>query len=93
MSMNLVTEISLGPSRNFVTEISLSELGGASKNLVTVISLERWLRNLVTEMSFSSRSLLIAPSSRRKFARAVSMNLVTVISLFSRNLEVEVFRN
>ena len=76
--------------------MSLSEvlLGGASKNLVTVTSLERcWLRNLVTEMSFCSRSLEMAPSSRRKFARAVSINLVTVISLDSRNLAVEEFKN
>ena len=35
----------------------------------------------------------MAPSSSRKFAKAVSINLVTVISLDSRNLAVEVFRN
>jgi len=57
------------------------------------MSLAAESRNLVTEISLLSRSWLTALSSSKKLARAVSMNLVTVISLASRNLAVAVPRN
>ena len=52
-----------------------------------------WSKNLVTVMSFSARSLLTALSSSKKFARAVSRNLVTETSLASKNLPVDVPKN
>ena len=93
-SINLVTEMSLaadGASKNFVTEISLSG-EGASRNLVMLMSLSS-ARNLVTLISFSSRSFDTAESSKRKLARAVSMNFVTETSLASKNLAVAVPKN
>ena len=60
---------------------------------MTVVSFEACSKNLVTVMSFSSRSLVTALSSSKKFARAVSRNLVTETSLASKNLAVAVPRN
>lgn len=69
-------------SRNLVTVMSLvsrKRVEEVPRNLETARSL---LRNLVTEMSFSSRNLVTVISfSSRNLATASSRNLVTVTSL------------
>ena len=67
-SKYLVTAISSGVWRNFVTEVSFD-----SKNFVKTFS-----RNLVTEVSLASRNYVRVASFEDC---AVSMNLVTVTSL------------
>ena len=61
--------------------------------MVTEISFS--FKNLVTEMSFYCPSIRseTAASSRRKSLRAEVRNLVTEMSLSSRNLAVEVPKN
>lgn len=89
-----MTEMSLSPSRNLVTEISFS-----SSSFVTAESSRRKLAkavsmNLVTVISFASRNLAVAVPKNSimvnsrylvaaKSSWAYSKNLVTVVS---RNL-------
>lgn len=80
-SRNFVTEMSLSPSRNLVTEISFS-----SSSFVTAVSSRRKLAravsmNLVTEMSFASRNLAVAVPKNSMMVN--SRYLVTAMSSYA----------